>query len=289
MKNFLDFKKLSVKEHFDIIANSTDQNPPFGFISTASSLHQNVFKLDNFTIQKSTYDPDDTGKFSYHIDDNDCGVYSYSLCGSNNYESYSSEYYNYHKDHYQDEITYKEFTLGDVRYQKSHYDREVQYKSTTSTMRYVRSTKNFMYRTDTIYSDYKSYEDRNFQYTEYRKPNGTIYKSELEVVRKTDHEHFSGFKVMRLNTTLLDTGDIHVELKWGYDDRVQFNMYAPDASVMHLFNPMYTFQVGLTMSTEEYTHFHDTLDAFEKELRRNHDQLPVISTMLHNIEVTKNS
>ena len=76
-------------------------------------------------------------------------------------------------------------------------------------------------------------------------------------------------------------------MKWNYDDRLVFELDTPDASIMHLYNTLYTFQSELLFGKTDYYHFKNSLIYLEKILEYYKSELPIISIVLENIKRNK--
>lgn len=293
MNNFLDFSKLSLKEHFDIIKNSTEYNPPFN--SKLIYKHGNCisYNLNNYDIRVFN----NSNSYDINIQEKVLNEIRYSLVETKTYNSYDSEEYSYRKDLYQDEMTYKEFILNDIRYSKNTFgSNEVRYGSYSDILRYNRNTSNYMVCTRSLHSDMDSvltgiesnFISKNFQIIEKSKCGSDfVFYSEFNLhIPKEKHNNYTTYVNIKL---IKETKDhpTKFEMNWNYDDRLIFNLDTPDASIMHLYNSLYTFQIELSLSSTEYYHFKKSLDCLEKILQYYNSELPIVSIILENIKRNK--
>lgn len=294
MKDFLNFSVLSVKEHFDIIKGSSLSNPPFNSIHKKTYRNAIIYELMDYDICFYKHDDDST---EFSIQDHSFNLPCYSLVESRNYSSYCSHDYSYRKDLCTNELSYKQFTLNGIDYAKNTFNASVRYHSISDKIKYNRILTDYNYCIRSLYSDINNisataieseFFNRNFQILEKSKiSTGFVFESNFDIsIPKENNNKLLTSVHVNLKKETKDSNTLF-EMKWNYDDRLVFELDTPDASIMHLYNTLYTFQSELLFGKTDYYHFKNSLIYLEKILEYYKSELPIISIVLENIKRNK--
>ncbi|EPE1232721.1 hypothetical protein ACSGOQ_005998, partial [Escherichia coli] len=243
--DFRNFKKYSVLEHINEFLNSPT---PFGISSSDAYDGYTIFPCNDFqiSVKKGT---------SKEVAIRDVVLYSdssISYCHDvNNFESLSTPNCSYYKSN--DTMMYKEEHINGVSFYKTASDKSYtsrdDFGKYTCTM-YTDDEKSN--RIHSFESKFKESEVSNITIQEKVTEDGVVYRS-TAFFRMKD---IATGRPMMYNIDIFMKGETsEVVISTGYRANYTFTMHSPDASLVHLFNNLYTFQFELSFETNEYQIF----------------------------------
>lgn len=278
ISDFLNFKKYSVLEHINEFLNSPT---PFGISTSDSYDGYRIFPCNDFQISVKK-------GFTKEVAIRDVVLYSdssISYCHDvNNFESLSTPNCSYYKSN--DTMMYKEQHINGVSFYKTSSD-----KSYTSRDDFGKYTCTM--HTDNEKTNYTHSFESKFQESEVS--NITIQEqvSEGIVYRSTAFFRMKDVatgRPMMYNIDIYMKGDIsEVVISTGYREKYTVTMESPDASLVHLFNNLYTFQFELSLDYNEYQIFDILKSNIINKLEYYYKlggKMCIVNTMLHNIKET---
>ncbi|EMR6008460.1 hypothetical protein WJW27_005298 [Escherichia coli] len=275
---FRNFKKYSVLEHINEFLNSPT---PFGISASDSYDGYRIFQCDDFqiSVKKGT---------SKEVAIRDVVLYSdssISYCHDvNNFESLSTPNCSYYKSH--DTMMYKEQHINGVSFYKTSSDKSYtsrdDFGKYTCTMHTDNEKTNY---THSFESKFKESEVSNITIQE-QVSEGIVYRSSA-FFRMKDIE--SG-RPMMYNIDIYIQGEIsEVVISVGYRTSFTFTINSPDASLVHIFDKLYTFQVEFCLNSNEYQIFDILKSNIINKLEYYYKlggKMSIVNTMIHNIKET---
>lgn len=277
--DFRNFKKYSVLEHINEFLNSTT---PFGISSSDAYDGYTIFPCNDFqiSVKKGT---------SKEVAIRDVVLYStsaISYCSDiNKFESLSTPNCSYYKSH--DTMMYKEEHVNGVSFYKTASDKSYtsrdDFGKYTCTM-YTDDEKSN--RIHSFESKFKESEVSNITIQEQVTEDGVVYRS-TAFFRMKD---IATGRPMMYNIDIFMKGETsEVVISTGYRANYTFTMESPDASLVHLFNNLYTFQFELSFETNEYQIFEilksNIINKLEYYFKLG-GKMNIVNTMLRNIKET---
>lgn len=275
---FRNFKKYSVLEHINEFLNSPT---PFGISTSDSYDGYRIFTCNDFqiSVKKGT---------SKEVAIRDVVLYSdssISYCHDvNNFESLSTPNCSYYKSH--NTMMYKEQHINGVSFYKTSSDKSYtsrdDFGKYTCTMYTDNEKTNY---THSFESKFKESEVSNITIQE-QVSEGIVYRS-TAFFRMKDIE--SG-RPMMYNIDIYMQGEIsEVVISVGYRTSFTFTINSPDASLVHLFDKLYTFQVEFCLNSNEYQIFDILKSNIINKLEYYYKlggKMSIVNTMIHNIKET---
>ncbi|SCA80288.1 hypothetical protein PSLUR01_00311 [Escherichia phage vB_Eco_slurp01] len=279
ISDFLNFKKYSVLEHINEFLNSPT---PFGISTSDTYDGYRIFPCNDFqiSVKKGT---------SKEVAIRDVVLYSdssiYYCHDVNNFESLSTPNCSYYKSN--DTMMYKEEHINGVSFYKTASDKSYtsrdDFGKYTCTM-YTDDEKSN--RIHSFESKFKESEVSNITIQEKVTEDGVVYRS-TAFFRMKD---IATGRPMMYNIDIFMKGESsEVVISTGYRANYTFTMESPDASLVHLFNNLYTFQFELGFETNEYQIFEilksNIINKLEYYFKLG-GKMNIVNTMLRNIKET---
>lgn len=277
----LDFKKNSLNELFNIFLNADGSEMPFNFAVQCNTPYK-TYTNDSYTV--SVLNNKKTKEIDIRHNETQ-SVLGY--CSSTDYESFNSNSISYYKDKKKNEITYKEFYLKDTGFLFSEHtgEQRIQVADNHATFRkihrYLNHTTNYYLETkfpEGVYPNISIHERKSWYKIDY----STAY---FRAQAYNDPE-----KMYMYTVDISKNGDSYLcKMEAGYNKKVQFEMQSKDASLINIYNPLYTFQAELSMESDEVKILNIIKNTIITKLQYYKEMggsMTSVDTVLNNIEVT---
>lgn len=239
----LDFKKRSLNELLNLFFNADSTEIPFNFESSTNSVYK-IYTNDDYTV--SVLNNLKTKEIDIRHNETQ-SVLGY--CSSTDYESFNSNSISYYKDKNKNEITYKEFSLKNINFLFSEHHSE-QRISVSDELAIFRKVHRYLNSITNFYLETKFPEDLH--------PNITLHERYQWCKTRSSTAYFRARayndpeKVYMYTVDIDKHGDSYLcKIEAGYNKKIQFEMQSKDASLVNLYNPLYTFQAELGMESDE--------------------------------------
>lgn len=277
ISDFRNFKKYSVLEHINEFLNSPT---PFGISTSDAYDGYTIFPYSDFQISVKK-------GFTKEVSIRDVVLYStsaISYCSDiNKFESLSTPNCSYYKSH--DTMMYKEEHINGVSFYKTTRDKS--YTSRDEFGKYTCTMHTDNEKLNSIHSfesKFKESEVPNITIQEQVDDDGIVHRSTV-FFRVKD---IATGRPMMYNIDIYNKGDeSEVVISTGYRASYTFTIESPDASLVHFFNNLYTFQFELGFDTNEYKVFELLKSSIIQKLEYYYKvggKMSIVNTMLRNIK-----
>lgn len=276
----LDFKKRSLNELLNLFFNADSTEIPFNFKLSSNSVYT-TYTNDEFTV--SVLNNLKTKEIDIRHNETQ-SVLGY--CSSTDYESFHSNSISYYKDKNKNEITYKDFSLKNITilFSEQHDEQRISVSDEHAIFRkvhkYINSTTNY-------YVETKFPEDLHPNITLHERCQWGKTRSSCAYFRARAYNDPS--KVYMYNVDIDKNGDSYLcKIEAGYNKKIQFEIQSKDASLVNLYNPLYTFQAELGMESDEAKIFNIVKSTIISKLQYYKSlggKISMIDLVLKNIEL----